>query len=320
VFIPSPPPSRSLELLTLIDSSPQLHSCPIFYLSKTCLKALSQTRTMLEWLSQDIPPDAPLTFPSITFTNNYTDLSGGKPGPRLVIVEDANISPETFARQTFLDFKSTGNLLLFPTRRVTHPLPRTLLSNAGTIPASITTQMTIEQVDRVAPSAEDLAQWKRNKSLEAEKLSQEVFQGYDSEEQDSDEEPDEEDAPLPDKVLQGGFDFWRGQVKRSFPFVERRVRRGEWGVEVRAEEYLHVEEESAPVVEVVVQGGGKRRWGEMVLEEVPEREVRRKMDIDVNLLVEYVDLEGLHDGRAVGNLLPRCNPRKIVLVTATELM
>ena len=55
------------------------------------------------------------------------------------------------------------------------------------------------------------------------------------------------------------------------------------------------------------------------MEDIPARVVKSTMAIDVNVRVGYVDLEGLHDGRAAGNLLPRLNARKMVLAALIEL-
>jgi cleavage and polyadenylation specificity factor subunit 2 len=311
VFIPAPPPTRSLELLTLIDSTKQLHNYPIFYLGKTTQKAISQTRTMLEWLSQDITSDSPLSLSSINLVHDYAELSSGKPGPRLVIVDDVNLHPRSFSHQTFLDFKQTGNLMLYPSSRVSpSSISAVLLEHASMIPSTFVKTLTIPHVDRIPLQPDELATYKRTKSLAAEKISAELFQKqYDSQDElSSEDESDSEVSVKP--VVTVGYDFWAGETKRLFPFFERRARRDEFGMEVRVEEYSHIED-AKPVVRTV-ELGRKRKWGETETEEVPEREVRSEMTDEVNVLVEYVDLEGLHDGRAVGNLLPRCNPRKIV--------
>ena len=64
-----------------------------------------------------------------------------------------------------------------------------------------------------------------------------------------------------------------------------------------------------------------RKWGEVEVEaeNLPSKVTRSVMRIDVNVRVGYINLEGLHDGRAAGNLLPRLNPRKLVLVTMTDV-
>ena len=313
VFIPAPPPARSLELLTLIDITKQLSIYPIFYLGKTTQKAVAQTRTMLEWLSGEITSDSPLALPSITLVHEYAELSSGKPGPRLVIVDDVNLHPGTFAYQTFLDFKETGNLMLFPSNKVSpNSISANLLQETNTLPQTISKPLKIPHIERDPLEQEELSQYKRTKSLAAEKLASELFQQqqFDYSEDESDE--DEEVAVKP--VITTGFDFWRGEGKRTFPFLERRFRRDEFGMEVKAEEYSHIDDSTRIVTGTrnVGEVGRKRKWEEEEEEDVPQREVKSEIEVDMNVLVEYVDLEGLHDGRAVGNLLPRCNPRKIV--------
>ena len=125
------------------------------------------------------------------------------------------------------------------------------------------------------------------------------------------------------------YDFWLADVAhtgrtalKQFPLVESRRRFDDFGVSLGREEYIRAEEEAplpivmAPQRRQSVGVGGKRKWGEMeslgVVEEVPARVETTTMDVDVNIRMGYVDLEGLHDGRAASTLLPRLNARKIV--------
>ena len=112
---------------------------------------------------------------------------------------------------------------------------------------------------------------------------------------------------------------------KQFPIVDKRLRFDDFGVSLGRDEYVRVEEEAAPPVMLAstlrresVGVGGKRKWGEIerdgatVVEELPARVVTTTMDVDVNIRMGYIDLEGLHDGRAASTLLPRLNARKLV--------
>src|SRR5271170_4468181 len=104
VLIPTLPPTRALDLLILLDgvftTTPTLQSFPIFYLAHTSQKAVNATRTMLEWLAQDITlQDHPLDFKSIKIVTQYPDLLQGPPGPRVVIVDNLDLAPGSFAHQ-----------------------------------------------------------------------------------------------------------------------------------------------------------------------------------------------------------------------------
>src|SRR5438045_3181059 len=76
VVIPALPPTRVLDLLLLLDNAftttPALQQIPVFYLAHTSQKAVSATRTMLEWLSQDITvQDHPLDFKHVKIVTEY---------------------------------------------------------------------------------------------------------------------------------------------------------------------------------------------------------------------------------------------------------
>jgi cleavage and polyadenylation specificity factor subunit 2 len=364
-MIPALPPTRSLDLLILLDNAfattPALRPFPAFYLAKTSLKAVRATRTMLEWLSQDITvQDHPLEFKHLKLVTEYMDLAQGPPGPRLVIVDDLEMSLQSFSKQTFLDFNIAGNLILF-TSRSTSPtsLPSLLLSHwESTSPSlsqdrprpivgvNLTTEVAIEHREPLV--GDDLVAWRRADRLSREQKDADLFfeerqrNILEGTESDSEEEEEEDqlllDAPTAiaedsqrpllrgSAVLlqEGVFDFWLGgdsgmlrTAQKQFPFVDRRRKGDEFGGTLKPEEYVRVEEEvsAIPAVKAAVKEvGGKRKWEEVEVEAegLPSRvEIKRRV-VDVHVRVGYVDLEGLHDGRAVGNLLPRLNARKMV--------
>lgn len=364
-MIPALPPTRSLDLLILLDNAfattPALRPFPAFYLAKTSQKAVRATRTMLEWLSQDITvQDHPLEFKHLKLVTEYTDLAQGPPGPRLVIVDDLEMSLQSFSKQTFLDFNIAGNLILFTSRSTSQSsLPSLLLSHwESTSPSlsddrprpivsvNITTEVAIEHREPLV--GDDLVAWRRADRLSREQKDADLFfeerqrNILEGTESDSEEEEEEDelllDAPIAiaedslrpllrgSAVLlqEGVFDFWLGgdsgmlrTAQKQFPFVDRRRKGDEFGGALKPEEYVRVEEEvsAVPAVKTAVKEvGGKRKWEEVEVEAegLPSRaEIKRRV-VDVHLRVGYVDLEGLHDGRAVGNLLPRLNARKMV--------
>jgi cleavage and polyadenylation specificity factor subunit 2 len=301
---------------------------------------------MLEWLSQEINlQDRPLEFKHIKIVSTYAELSAG---PRLVIVDGVDIQPGTFAYQAFLDFKSSGHLLLFPWNLVDeHSIAGILLKKwdetspalSDSTPRSIVTlntNMNITHVERIPLQGDDLIQWKRQDKLTRDRKTADAFYEQQSLALLEDQPSDSEDEDLPSIDLldekshrlrgsaivmaEGNYDYWRSEPIRagfrSFPFIERRKQGDEYGFTIRPEDFSRLEDESKPVVEqqaIVV--GKKRKWVEETKEEDGEgpcREIKKEMQITVNCRVGYVDLEGLHDGRAVGNLLPRCNARKLV--------
>lgn len=309
---------------------------------------------MLEWLSQDLTSqEKPLDFKYISIISSYSDLLSIPPGPRLVIVDGAEIQPGSFAYQAFLDFKATGQLLLFPTNSVPQDsiAGRLLAQWNESSPELITatpraiigvkTTLSITHIDRIPLQSEDLLQWRRADKLSRDKKAAEIFYQQHLADDAAASDSDTEDDPLLNEFLdvedresrvrgsgillaEGNYDYWRGEPIRasfrSFPFLERRKLGDEFGWFIKPEEFIKLEDESKPVVIPAGKDGGvgkKRKWVEIEREEEmgegPAREVTREMQVDVDVRVGYVDLEGLHDGRAVGNLLPRFNARKLVI-------
>src|SRR5271154_3144393 len=147
VLIPVLPPTRTLDLLMLLDNAftttPAIQHFPIFYLAHTSQKAISATRTMLEWLSQEINlQDHPFDFKFIKIVTQYQDLTQGPPGPRIVIVDNLELSTNSFAHQAFLDFKSSGNLLLLTSQSVpTNSITAKLLQQWETTSPSLSAEI-----------------------------------------------------------------------------------------------------------------------------------------------------------------------------------
>ena len=357
MLIPVLPLTRTLDLLIFLDNAftttPTLQPFPIFYLAHTSQKAITATRTMLEWLSQDISlQDSPLDFKYIKIVTQYNDLTQGPPGPRVVIVDDLEFHTNSFAHQAFLDFKSSGQLLLLTSQSVsanslTHTILQqwqsispTLSSPRPIVNVSLNTNMDMEQ--RIPLQGDELSQWRKtdkaNRDLKDAELFFEERQRNLLEGDESDSEEDEEDQLLLDTELQpeqptqrirgsaillqeGTYDFWLGDVEgarsslKHFPFVDKRKKFDDFGVTFKPDEFVRVEDELVTIpTRRTNESGGKRKWGEVEtdVEDIPARVVKSTMAIDINVRVGYVDLEGLHDGRAAGNLLPRLNARKMV--------
>lgn len=376
VLIPSLPPTRTLDLLLLLDNAfattPSLQKFPIFYLAHTSLKAVTATKTMLEWLSNDMSlQDKPLDFKYIKIVTQYPDLTLGPLGPRVVIVDNLDLQPLSFAHQAFLDFRSSGHLLLLtshspaPDSTTAHLLnlwesmsPRLSPDQPRPIIA-LQTQTQVTLLKRIPLQGEELLQWRRKDRLSREQKDADEF--FEERQRnllegaaDSDSEEDEQEQLLLDEdditatslaptyrvrgsaiLLQDTtYDFFLRDVAhvtraalKQFPLVDKRVRFDDFGVALGRDEYVRVEEDVGPpglVVPVAARResvgvGGKRKWGEMekdgaggVVEELPARVETTTMDVDVNIRIGYIDLEGLHDGRAASTLLPRLNARKLV--------
>src|SRR5271170_686300 len=287
VLIPSLPPTRTLDLLLLLDNAftttPSLQKFPIFYLAHTSLKAVTATKTMLEWLSNDMSlQDKPLDFKYIKIVTQYHDLTLGPPGARLVIVDNLDLQPLSFAHQAFLDFKSSGHLLLLtshspsPNSTTSHLLnlwERASPSLSPDTPRPIIALQTTTQVTllkRTPLQGDELAQWRKQDRIHREQKDADQFykerQRNLLEGNDSDSEEDEQEQLLLDDLptlnlpitrLRGSaillqdttYDFWLADVAhtgrtalKQFPVVETRKRFDDFGVSLGREEYIRAEE------------------------------------------------------------------------------
>jgi len=52
--------------------------------------------------------------------------------------------------------------------------------------------------------------------------------------------------------------------------------------------------------------------GQDVPVEVPSKYITEVVDLEMRCKVFFVDLEGVHDGRATKNIIPHINPRRMV--------
>lgn len=332
--------------------TPALQPFPIFYLGRTSQKSLSATQTMLEWLSQDITlQDHPLDFKYVKLVTSYPELTQGKPGPRVVIADGLDLQVGSFAHKAFLDFSPSGNLLLLTSQSVSHDSPTAALLQhwEATSPSisevtprpivTVSTELDLAIEQRTPLQGDDLAQWKRADRQSREQKDADLFfeerQRNLLEGTESDSEDDEEDQLILDTetvgthrlrgsailLQEGTYDFWVGDISngraslKHFPFLDKRKRFDEFGMTFKLDDYVRLEEE--PIVtrtKDVGAKGQKRKWAEVEMEseDVPARVTRSIRHVDVNVRLGYVDLEGLHDGRAAANLLPRLNARKMV--------
>ncbi|KAJ9110484.1 hypothetical protein QFC19_001610 [Naganishia cerealis] len=112
-----------------------------------------------------------------------------------------------------------------------------------------------------------------------------------------------------------------GQTRfRMFPFVERKMRKvdvyGETldvGAWIRKGREIEEEVESPEVREAKRR---KKEEEEKQKEppEPPSKYISEDVNVDLNCNIFYVDMEGLHDGRAIKTMIPSLNPRRVIVV------
>ncbi|KXN89602.1 Cleavage factor two protein 2 [Leucoagaricus sp. SymC.cos] len=115
----------------------------------------------------------------------------------------------------------------------------------------------------------------------------------------------------------------QAQRFRMFPYVEKKRRVDEYGETIdvgmwlRKGRALEEEAESDEIKDY------KRKLQEeeeaKKIKEPPSKFVTMEIDIQLACRLLFLDMEGLNDGRAVKTIVPQVNPRKMILVSATEL-
>ncbi|CCG81055.1 Cleavage factor two Cft2/polyadenylation factor CPSF-73 [Taphrina deformans PYCC 5710] len=127
---------------------------------------------------------------------------------------------------------------------------------------------------------------------------------------------------------------------RTFPFVEKRRRFDDYGEILRPDEFKRADEEEKDIETAFVETtkkssgntGQKRKWGEIANGKVAEenaeevvddfRAVPSKLEISEETIrlkcrLRYIDMEGLHDGTSLKNIVESVNPRKLVIIHGT---
>lgn len=189
-----------------------------------------------------------------------------------------------------------------------------------------------ERLMREQEAAKQAADSRRRRMIEAD--AQE-----DDEEEDDDEDDDKEDSDKEDQkeedVQQVSFDIYlkghstRGATSffktaqgsaprfRMFPFNDIKRKMDSYGEVIDAESWVSRGREiERQAIEKDQEHEAKRRKMEEEADatpiEPPSKYISEDVDIDVKCQIMYIDLEGLNDSRAIKNIMPRLNPRKMV--------
>ncbi|EEB08093.1 cleavage factor two Cft2/polyadenylation factor CPSF-73 [Schizosaccharomyces japonicus yFS275] len=124
---------------------------------------------------------------------------------------------------------------------------------------------------------------------------------------------------------------------KMFPYVEKRRRFDDYGEILRQEDFA-MEERTAGIVEgeenedyaPAHESTGKRKWAEVNNGQISENQLNEDMPdvpskivtttryLKISCQVAFIDMEGLHDGRSLKTIIPQVNPRRLVLIHATD--
>ncbi|KAJ9119685.1 hypothetical protein QFC22_003395 [Naganishia vaughanmartiniae] len=107
---------------------------------------------------------------------------------------------------------------------------------------------------------------------------------------------------------------------RMFPFVERKMRKVDvYGEQLDVGAWIRKGREIEEEVESPEVREAKRRKKEEEEKqkeppEPPSKYITEEVTVDVRCSIFYVDMEGLHDGRAIKTMIPSLNPRRVIIV------
>ncbi|RKP12642.1 beta-lactamase-like protein [Piptocephalis cylindrospora] len=338
VLLPIDASSRVLELLYLLEQHWSLHrlSYPIFFLSKTAYRTIHYAKSMLEWMGDGITEqfattrENPFDLRHIRLCHRVEEVEAVQ-GPKVVL--------------------ATGSSLLSGPSRVLlsqwapHP-ENVLLLTQRSFPSSMANQLLSLWEEASGVSAqqglgERGMMGAESKAPQNSLLSKEGDEGIvPSRKRERPKESDSNPNDPSSHVLHQQFDvyvrdlyqggrkrvFLGDALLRMFPFQERRRRFNEYGEAIHAEDYMKASDLQAasslakasfgpsdPLMDSVSPSSSKKAQSEPVkyitLDEGP---------ITWQCKVQYIDMEGLSDGRSLHMILPQVNPRKVLFVAGNR--
>ncbi|CAA21254.1 mRNA cleavage and polyadenylation specificity factor complex, metallo-beta-lactamase/beta-CASP protein Cft2 [Schizosaccharomyces pombe] len=122
---------------------------------------------------------------------------------------------------------------------------------------------------------------------------------------------------------------------KMFPYIEKRRRIDEYGEIIKHQDFSMINEpantlelENDSDDNALSNSNGKRKWSEINdglqqkkeeedEDEVPSKIITDEKTIRVSCQVQFIDIEGLHDGRSLKTIIPQVNPRRLVLIHAS---
>ncbi|TIB87899.1 hypothetical protein E3Q19_03469 [Wallemia mellicola] len=204
-----------------------------------------------------------------------------------------------------------------------------------------------ERINREQEAARQAADSRRRRMMEAdaqeEDDEEDDFEGDSSSDEDDkvvekEEQQKEEDGNglqqisydiyLKGHSTRGATSFFKSAQGsaprfRMFPFNDIKRKMDSYGEVIDAESWVSRGRElERQAIEQDQEHEAKRRKMEEEADatplEPPSKYISENVEVGVNCQVMYIDLEGLNDSRAIKNIMPRLNPRKMILVGGTQ--
>ncbi|KAL1923357.1 uncharacterized protein VTP21DRAFT_8337 [Calcarisporiella thermophila] len=296
----------------------------------------------------------PFEFKYLRLCHQLEDLAK-YPGPKVVLA--SNLSLDTgYARNLLAEWSADPrNILILTNRGPPDSLARHLFhaweeasmaTDAQVINSAVplNTQVQITMKRRLPLQGAELAEWNEREREKREREAQQflmlarnrnIMEKEESDSDDSDADIDDAemadmlafrfDVYLKDATKSGGF-FKQTQSYRMFPYVERRKKFDEYGEAIVPDHYMRGTNLDGTQFDQFADAkrkqegreGERREDTRAAPEEVPSKYVTEELDLHVMCRVQYIDLEGLSDGRSVKTILQQVAPKKLILVHGEE--
>lgn len=358
ILIPCDPSSRVLELAYFLDRTwhERRYTYPVCFFGRNSARALQYARSMIEWMGDEVNRafganrENPLDFRNVRQIMNHVELH--RVNQAKVVMATLPSLDTGFSQDLFLEWCTDPNrIVLLTSKGAPDSLTRQLyeewnrkVDSAEDVSVNGLLQMDFKlplRVKRKVPlEGEELLAHLRDIQLQREReaaeaaaarLREEALDGGEGDDSDEEFGLESEEARNPllykfDAYVGGtgrSGGFFKGQgAFRMFPAFEPKRRFDEYGEIVNPDDYIDKENiaANAQQADLISQStpGDAMEIDVPTEPEVPSKFVAEDTEIHVRCKVQYVDFDGLTDGRSIRNILPQVQPKKLVRDLATR--
>ncbi|KAI9228777.1 MAG: beta-lactamase-like protein [Piptocephalis tieghemiana] len=320
VLLPIDASARVLELLYLLEQHWALHriSYPILFLSKSAYRTIHYAKSMLEWMGDGITEqfaatrENPFDLKHIRLCHRVEEVDAIQ-GPKVVL--------------------ATGTSLLSGPSRVLlsqwAPYPEhVLLLTQKSFPSSLAHELlqlweAASGIKKcVALEGKELEEYWMEEAKKRLRLEEEEALRREAAILSGEAEAESTPNDPANHVLYQQFDVYVRDLKRvflgdallrMFPFQERRRRFNEYGEAIHAEDYM----KDAWMSSVSSSSSSSSSLTKKTQSQPVKYITLDHGPISWKCQVQFIDMEGLSDGRSLHMILPQVNPRKVLFVAGT---
>uniref|UniRef100_A0A6A7G3W9 Cleavage and polyadenylation specificity factor subunit 2 n=2 Tax=Hirondellea gigas TaxID=1518452 RepID=A0A6A7G3W9_9CRUS len=316
VLMPTDTAGRCLELLQILHThwttNKLAGTYSLVFLSNTSKPTIDFANSMIEWMSDktqkffDETGSHPFAFENLRICSNRSDLDS-LPKPQVVLATNPYMEGD-FAQELFIEWSSNPrNLVVFTQRAPKHTLAGKLMENpnAETVKFVTTSIVPLE--------GEELAEYiqlKREAQLEKDALDDRSDSDSDAGEAIVIEDDDIADPKQPSKQF---------SIRPVFPMFlasERHLEFDDYGEVIDYSKFFPNEDDNEEIVPF--QKDKKSEELKMDIDEemgeIPVKTISRTLLLNFRCKIQYIDFEGLSDGRSLKTIISNIAPRKMILI------